>query len=146
MGSLVHLARRWMTSLSGAPPSPADEVWAESHLSSRELMLWRQMGNVDRRHAVLVARRFLLRRPEATRAEMVAALLHDVGKVHSGLGTTARVLATVIGPRTARFRAYHDHEAIGIAMLRDAGSDPVTIDTLDGRSPASAALGNADDI
>jgi hypothetical protein len=52
----------------------------------------------------------------------------------------------VIGPRTARFRTYHDHEAIGIAMLRDAGSDPVTIDTLDGRSPASPALRYADDI
>lgn len=146
MGSIVHLAKRWVTSLSDAPPAPVDEVWAESHLSPGELELWRQMGNVDRRHAVLVARRFVERRPSATQAEMVAALLHDVGKVCCGLGTTGRVVATVVGPRTARFRTYNDHEAIGIAMLTAAGSNPATIDALEGRSPASAALRDADDI
>lgn len=146
MGSIVHLVKRWVTSLSGAPPVPADEVWAESHLAAGEQALWRQMGNVDRRHAVLVARRFVQRRPQATEAEMVAALLHDVGKLQCGLGTTGRVVATVVGPRTARFRTYHDHEVIGIAMLHAAGSDQATIDTLEGRSPASAALRDADDI
>ena len=58
-------------------------------------------------------RRFLELRPAATRPQMAGALLHDVGKVQSGLGTWGRVAATIVGPRTRRFRQYHDHEQIG---------------------------------
>ena len=57
---------------------------------------------------------------------MAGALLHDVGKLESGLGTLARVVATIVGPRTARFRRYHDHERIGADLLVAAGSTPVT--------------------
>ena len=56
------------------------------------------------------------RRPAADRAEVAGALLHDVGKVEAGLGTFGRVVATVVGPRTERFRTYHDHEAIGARL------------------------------
>ena len=76
----------------------------------------------DRRHSILVARRFVEFAPEASRAEVAAALLHDVGKLASGLGTFARVVATVVGPRTDRFRPYHDHERLGAEMLAAAGS------------------------
>ena len=62
------------------------------------------------------------RRPR--RAEMAGALLHDVGKVQSGLGTWGRVAATVVGPRTRRFRQYHDHEQIGASMAAQAGIRP----------------------
>jgi hypothetical protein len=79
-----------------------DEVWAESHLLVDERSMWRTMPAADRRHAIEVARRFADRRPEASRAEMAGALLHDVGKVASGFGTFGRVVATVVGPRTAR--------------------------------------------
>jgi hypothetical protein len=33
------------------------------------------------------------------------------------------VIATLVGPRTRRFSLYHQHEEIGITMLRHAGSD-----------------------
>jgi hypothetical protein len=64
-----------------------------------EQELWAHMSAADRTHAVMVARRFLAGRPEATRSEMAGALLHDVGKIHAELGTTARVIATIISPR-----------------------------------------------
>jgi hypothetical protein len=141
-----HLGRRFVTSVSPRPLSASDEAWAEGWLLAGEVELWRRMSNPDRRHAVEVARRFAVRRPDATRAEMVGALLHDVGKVESGLGTFARVAATLVGPRTARFRAYHDHEAIGARLAEAAGADPVTVALIEGCGAAAPDLRAADDV
>ena len=82
------------------------------------------MPPADRRHAIDVGRRFVERRPSATRAEMAGALLHDVGKVQSGLGTWGRVAATLVGGRTRRFRQYRDHEQIGAQMAAHSGFRP----------------------
>ena len=141
-----HLGRRFVTSVSPRAPSGSDEAWAEDWLLSGEVQLWREMSNPDRRHAVEVARRFAVRRPDATRAEMAGALLHDVGKIESRLGTFARVAATLIGPRTERFRAYHAHEAIGARLAEAAGSDPVTVALIEGRGVGSEDLRAADDV
>lgn len=111
-----------------------------------EVALWRQMSNVDRRHAIQVAQRFIGVRATATRDETAAALLHDIGKLESNLGTLARVAATVVGPRTVRFRRYHDHERIGAEMLVRAGSTPATVELVRRHGPAAAALARADDI
>jgi hypothetical protein len=141
-----HLGRRFVTSVSPRPPSAPDEAWAEDWLLAGEVELWRRMSNPDRRHAVEVARRFAVRRPDATRAEMAGALLHDVGKVESGLGTFARVAASLVGPRTERFRAYHDHEAIGARLAEAAGADPVTVALIEGRGAGAPDLRAADDV
>jgi len=135
-----------VTSLSRRAPSATDDAWARSHLRTVEADLWASMAVADRRHAIIVARRFLARRPAATRAEVAAALLHDVGKVEAGLGVIGRVAATIVGPRTARFRSYHDHEAIGAHLASGAGSDTVTIALIHGRGPAAADLRAADDV
>ena len=144
--SIGHLARRFATSLSRRPPDADDAAWAEAQLLPTEVDLWRQMSIADRRHAIVVARRFADRRPITSRAELSGALLHDVGKVAAGLGTFGRVAATVVGPRTARFRAYHEHEAIGAGMAAAAGSDPATIELIEGRGPAAVDLDWADDV
>jgi hypothetical protein len=141
-----HLTRRFAGSLSRRPPAAADEAWAASQLAAGEQALWGRMGNADRRHSIEVARRFVARRPRATRAEVAGALLHDCGKVEAGLGTVGRVVATVAGPRSSRFRAYHDHEAIGARLAQAAGSDPATVALIEGRGPAVADLLAADDV
>lgn len=141
-----HLARRFLGSLSRRPPAAVDAAWAESFLSVGELALWRRLGNVDRRHAIVVARRFVTLAPSAPAEAVAGVLLHDVGKVDSGLSTLARVVATVIGPRTERLRRYHDHERIGAALLRDAGSDPLTVETAAGSGPWSDQLRAADAV
>jgi hypothetical protein len=143
---VVHLGRRFFTSVSPRPPSADDEAWAERWLLPAEVDLWRRMPNPDRRHAIEVGRRFAARRRDATRAELAGALLHDVGKVESCLGTFARVAATVVGPRTARFRAYHEHEAIGARLAESAGSNAATVALIEGRGPAAADLRAADDV
>ena len=135
-----HLVARFVTSLPPTPPSVADEVWVDQHLLEGERRLWVQLSNQDRRHSAAVGRRFVAERPEATRAEIAGAILHDVGKIECGLGTFGRVVGTVVGPRTKRFRAYHDHEDIGAEMARLAGSDPATVDLIAERGPAYPAL------
>ena len=146
-----HLGRRFLGSLSHRPPAADDERWASGWLIPGEVSLWQRMGNADRRHAIEVAHRFTAARPGATRPEVAGVLLHDVGKVESGLGPFERAAATVLGPRRSRGRyaRYHDHEAIGAELCVTAGSDDLTVALVraDGAPPELlAALHAADDI
>ena len=131
-----HLVARFVRSLPPTPPSVVDEVWAEDHLLPTERELWVQLSNQDRRHSVGVARRFDDARGGASRAEIAGALLHDIGKIECGLGTFGRVAATVAGPRSERFRSYHDHEEIGARLVADCGSDPATVELVAEAGPA----------
>ena len=90
--------------VAGAARRRRRGVGRASWLAPGERELWSRMSNADRRHAIEVARRFVGRRPDATRPEMAGALLHDVGKVEADLGTFGRVVATVVGPRGRRLR------------------------------------------
>ncbi len=144
LSKLGHLAARFFTSLPPTPPAVGDENWAQDHLLAGERSLWVQLSNQDRRHSALVARRFVAARPQATRAEIAGALLHDVGKIECGLGTFGRVVATIAGPRTRAFVAYHDHEAIGAAMAGEAGSVADTVELIAQRGPAFPALAASD--
>jgi len=146
MTSVVHLARRFLTSLSRRPPPANDTAWALSQLLPAEAELWQRMSVQDRRHSILVAGRFVEFATSAERAEVAGSLLHDVGKLASGLGTFSRVLATLVGPRTDRYREYHDHERLGAEMLVAAGSPSVTIELVQGVGARAAELRRADGI
>lgn len=148
MGRLGHLVRRWVSSLSRAEPSVRDMEWVKSVLAPGELGIWTTMAVADRRHSIVVARRFVELAPDARRALIAAALLHDVGKSASNLSTTGRVMATIVGSRGSRFATYHRHEEIGIEMCRRAGSLDETIALLSGKGdPAMVeALRTADKI
>jgi len=141
-----HLARRFFGSLSRRPPAVDDQAWVDEHLDAVQLALWARLGAPDQRHSILVARRFVVIRPAATTPEIAGALLHDIGKLESSLGVIGRVVATVVGPRGRRLRAYHDHEDLGAAMLRDAGSDDVTVELVASRGDAAVDLATADDV
>ncbi len=143
MAGAAHLTRRFLGSLRPGGPSPADQAWADGLLTPSELRLWRRMSGPDRRHAVAVAHR--VERAlgiDATRPVLVAALLHDVGKLESGLGTYGRVVATVsarVGGRdtaerwstgrgfTRRVGLYLRHDELGGNLLALAGSDPLVV-------------------
>jgi len=142
---ITHLTRRFWGSLSTAPPAAQDEAWAMTWLTPAEAELWSRMAAQDQRHSVDVARRFAARRPHASRAEMAGALLHDTGKRQAGLGTFGRVVATIVGPRTNRFRDYHEHERIGAEWAVLAGADTATVELIRGDGPAAADLRAADD-
>jgi hypothetical protein len=138
-----HLVRRFFGSLRPGGPPAADGRWAEGLLLPGEVCLWRRMSGADRRHAVGVARRAGAELgPRATRPVLAAALLHDVGKVESGLGPVRRAVATVAGlaaghAAAARWRqrpgpvgwagSYLCHDEIGAVLLEEAGSDGLTV-------------------
>ena len=126
----AHLARRFAGSLSPRPPAADDEAWASTQLLPGEQALWDRMSHPDRRHAVGVGRDVVRRLgSDATRPVLAAALLHDVGKLDAGLGTFARVAATLVDRRDGdgRFARYRRHDELGAAMLTAAGSDALTV-------------------
>ncbi len=143
MATASHLARRFFGSLRPGGPPAAEEAWVEKVLLPAEHDLWRTMSGADRRHAVGVAHRAeRMLGHEATRPVLAAALLHDIGKVESGLGTYGRVIATlsakVAGADTAstwrrqrgfarKVGLYLHHDRIGGDLLELAGSDPLTV-------------------
>lgn len=140
---LSHLVSRFVGSLWPGGPGADDDAWVAATLGPGEILLWRRMSGADRRHAVGVARRTQVALGDrATAPVLAAALLHDVGKVDSGLGPVRRAVATVAGMAAGRGAAerwsqrrgvlgrtgrYLCHDRIGAEMLRTAGSDPLTV-------------------
>ena len=116
---LGHYVRRFFTSLSRRPPSPDDEAWAATVATPDEYALFARLSNQDRRHLIDSARRVQgALGPDADPVWLRAALLHDVGKYHAGLGVVERAVATVVAVGVGRSRvgAWSDRD-------RPAGSD-----------------------
>jgi hypothetical protein len=147
MGKLAHLASRYREMGTPVTTEASDTDFARVHLSESLLTLWSTMDVRDRRHAVVVARRFMTMVPNARPAEMAAALLHDVGKAQCSLGRGGRVAATLFGGLTREMRVYRRHEEIGAQAIARAGGDQRTVDMVAGRSndAAAQALREADD-
>ena len=148
MKHLAHLMKRFVSSWSRKDVSEDELNMVRSTLSASEFNLWNQFSIADRRHSVEVVQRFAVLLPEASREHRAGVLLHDIGKIQSNLSTLMRVCATVVGPRTKRFRLYHQHEEIGITMLRHAGSHADVIAVLNQtcNSEVVAAFRSADNI
>lgn len=138
MGRLLHLVRRFFSSLLPLGPSATDEAWARGLLTAAEVELWARQARVDRRHCARVARRVEAGAgPDAPPWLLPAALLHDVGKTVAHLGTFGRVVATVseavageeMGHQwaasrgfTRRVGQYVVYPELGVDLLRLAGS------------------------
>jgi len=101
-------------------------------LTPEERALWDRLPNHDRRYSIRVARRVdeLLAGSEyaGDPGWAAIALLHDVGKLDSGLGVPGRVAATiasVVRPSTrharGRFGRYLRHDDLGAQLIRAAG-------------------------
>lgn len=142
MGSAAHLVKRFFGSLWPVGPNAAGTDWVRSQLLPAEYDLWASSSAADRRHSLGVAREVDSMLAEAPREVLAAALLHDIGKTVSGLGTYFRVAATlsaaVAGRETAelwvkgsgvtrRIGLYLKHPELGGDLLAVAGSDPLTI-------------------
>ncbi len=141
MGGVWHLSRRFFGSLLPGGPRRSDRDWIELVLSEDEFRLWSRLYGPDRRHSAGAAREVQQRLgDEATKPVLAAALLHDVGKLDSGLHTWGRVVATVsarvAGRDTAvlwrrssgftrRVGLYLHHPDLGGDMLEMVGSDPL---------------------
>jgi hypothetical protein len=155
MHRVFHLVRRFFGSLRPGGPPAAEIEWIGRQLLPTEVVLWFRLPGPDRRHSAAVARRVEVALGDrATRPVLAAALLHDVGKLESGLRTGGRVVATVVGAtrvRTSgearewsqrvgyrrRIGVYLLHPEVGGRLLIEAGSDPLTVAwTLEHHHPA----------
>lgn len=130
LNNLVHLAKRFAGSLLARPLTEGEREWVLFHLLPEEQELWKRMSTADQRHAYGVAKRvYKTLRNEVTRPVIAAALLHDIGKIASNLGTFGRSAATIlanVGVPSSRVAQYRAHNEIGRTMLQGAGSDPLT--------------------
>jgi len=146
--STGHLVRRFFGSLTATRLSAHEVETVRQILLPAEATLFFEFGPADQRHALVVLGRFDVLQPTAPLPARRAALLHDIGKVRAPLGTFARVLATLFGPRTARFAEYLDHERHGVELLRNAASDSETLALLRGEGDPvlRSALKEADEI
>jgi hypothetical protein len=143
---LAHLVRRFFGALRPGGPPLADERWAAQVLGPRPFQLWSRMPGHDRRHSIGVARRVeaALASTEVAdvRPFLAAALLHDVGKLDSGLGILGRVAATVcaavagadMAPLwsqrrgfTRRVGLYLRHPELGASRIELAGGPPQAV-------------------
>ena len=137
---MMHLVSRFVRSIGGRQVTEQQLLWVSEVLNQSELALWKQMSNPDQRHSVYVGERFVALLPNATQQEIAGVLLHDIGKIESKLNTFERVVATIVGPRSSRFRSYHDHERIGVELLTQAGSLETTIGVLNGCASPKVVL------
>jgi putative nucleotidyltransferase with HDIG domain len=114
-----------------AAMSDADREEALSHLDPALGELFVRMAVRDQVHALRVLRRL----GDAEPPLQQAALLHDVGKIETPMGTMGRSLVVLagatrtmglltrvpgIGPKVQR---YIEHPTIGAELLRHAGAD-----------------------
>ncbi|NNC92823.1 MAG: hypothetical protein HKN80_10060 [Acidimicrobiia bacterium] len=123
-GHAKHLMARMVGSLRARPLSPREEAEVAGLLDDRWAALFWEQPVMDQRHAIDAARFVLAARP-GDRDLARAALLHDVGKRHAGLGVPGRVAATVLAllrlPAPGRLGVYLDHARRGADDLAGAG-------------------------
>jgi len=128
--SLPHLVRRFFRSLTARRPGPADQVFIASVLDGGVALLFAAQSPMDQAHALRAARAVAVTVPRRT--ELVrAALLHDVGKTHAGIGIAGRSCASLLAmahlPVTRRMRSYLDHGVLGAADLGRAGESGIVV-------------------
>lgn len=130
-GTWAHLAGRYWETVSSRPLDGTERRWVEARLSPPERAAFGRQPVADQRHGYRSARaveKVLGSDLSAVRA----ALLHDIGKRHAGLGLMGRVFASVairLGiPLWERARIYRDHGPIGSRELSDWGAEPLVSD------------------
>ena len=129
--SLVHLARRFFFVWRAAGLAPYEQLEAAAVLMPAERRLFWEQSVPDQRHGLECSRRVAAQRPDDREAQR-AALLHDVGKRHAGLGVIGRAVATIAGrlriPGPAAWRSYRDHGERGAGDLIAAGSGGLVVE------------------
>ena len=141
-----HLVTRFFGVLASRRLSPGEQDEISTVLTANEAQLfWRQQA-IDQRHAWQVADRVRTIVGDDEDA-IAAALLHDVGKLHSGLGPISRSVATVLDhlglPMPQRWLRYRQHEELGAADLRAVGARSLAIAFAAGEQSGDPAVWNA---
>lgn len=128
---MSHLVTRFFDVLFAKPLTASEEAAVRDWLSDEEAGLFFAQPYFDQRHAYHAGLKVVAAGVSDT-SIIKAALLHDVGKRHCGLGAIGRSIATVwIAvklPAPTSFRQYKDHGEIGAAELEEIGCEPVVVE------------------
>jgi putative nucleotidyltransferase with HDIG domain len=130
-GSPGHLTRRFFDVLLARPLGLHEREEVEAWLSSGEAAAFFAQPVADQRHGHSAAATV---RAKSTGdvALLRAALLHDIGKRHAGLGVVGRVVASILilarAPLRGRLALYRDHGSVGAAELERLGAEPLVVD------------------
>lgn len=144
-GSINHLIKRFVHSLTKLNKDDEAESILFSVLSEKERQLFEQQSTTDQKHGFRSSRRLVEIEGQGAHPDLViAAALHDVGKTESQLGVLGRVVATCVatlcglgrvhawgdkrrGTMLNRISIYVTHPEIGAKMLEEAGSNELAI-------------------
>ena len=131
IGSVSHLVSRFFGVLFAKPLLPSERAAISEWLNDDEAALFFDQPYFDQRHAYHTGLKVVALGVHETRV-IKAALLHDVGKRHCGLGAFGRSAATLWNvtrlPGPERFAQYRDHGPIGARELEEIGCEPVVVD------------------
>ena len=143
MGSPLHLAKRFVTSVLIFRVDERIEFELLALLSDEEKVLYLSQPRIDRIHSVRNAKFIIGASPGSYKPEhVVAAALHDVGKAEAELGVVGRVFATILQSLLSEKRIktwgakeglkkqiywYCLHNERGAELLEEAGSASVAV-------------------
>lgn len=143
LAHVLHLIRRFFSVLTARPLTTEERARITAFVTSSDRELFFSQAVADQRHALETADK-VSAALDGDRVAVRAALFHDVGKIHSGLGPVGRTLATVAGalrlPLSERYRSYRDHGPLGAADLERCGAEPLVV-AFARSHPASAPPG-----
>jgi hypothetical protein len=129
-GSLGHLTSRFFEVLTAAPLRAAEIEEVRSWLTSGQQWLFFSQPIPDQRHGYQAA--LIARERGLAATGVTAALVHDIGKRHAGLGLIGRSCASLaikLGlPLTRRWRLYRDHGVTGSRELEALGAEPLVVE------------------
>lgn len=130
-GSLGHLASRFFDYLTSGSLTDDEAREVGERLTAAEHALFFAQNPKDQSHGYRAAHHVEaseIATPDLARA----ALLHDVGKRHSGFGVLGRSVSSILiklgAPLTDRMKLYRDHGEMGAAELESAGSPRIVVD------------------
>ncbi len=142
LGGFAHLTARFFDVVTAPPLDRRERTTVSGWLrGANEETAFFGQSHADQRHGYSAALVVMRANPE--RIDLArAALLHDIGKRHAGLGPLGRVAASVAMrlrfPLRRRWALYRDHGPLAAAEL--AGAEPVVVEfarTHHGERPAA---------
>ncbi|MGH8927355.1 MAG: HD domain-containing protein [Acidimicrobiia bacterium] len=131
MGGWRHLAAGFVDALSSRALAPAEIDQVRAWLRPDESEAYFSQPGFDQRHGLEAANFVFRQAPD--RIDLIrAALLHDVGKRHSGLGPWSRSLASALakigGKPSGRWASYLDHGGLGATEMSAAGAEQLVVE------------------
>lgn len=132
LGTWRHLAGRFFGVLLARELDHSERLEVEELLRSEaEAAVYWAQPVADQRHGLQAAR--VLSRLAPGRSDLIrAALFHDAGKRHAGLGVWGRTVATLLAklglPTRGRFATYLNHGPLAADELGSAGVEAIVCD------------------